>query len=58
MKTLSFEKMEKLQGGSDYCDTLRWWILNDYEGYQGNIGWLHHWYEKYCMTSGAQCLWK
>jgi len=50
--------MEKLQGGSDYCDTLRWWILNDYEGYQGNIGWLHHWYEKYCMTSGAQCLWK
>ena len=40
MKELSFEKMERLQGGMTYCEQLWWWITNDYSGYQGSKSYL------------------
>jgi hypothetical protein len=36
MKELNLEQMENLSAGNVYCDTLENWIMNDFEGYQGN----------------------
>jgi hypothetical protein len=35
MKELSFEKMEELQGGYDYCQLICHWISGG-SGYQGS----------------------
>jgi len=39
MKELSFEKMESLSGGSEYCDLLWAWICGT-PGYQGSQSYL------------------
>lgn len=58
MKTLSYEKMERIAGGvadETYCQTLGAWIIclaafpQAYCGYQGDVGYLNYLYTTYCM---------
>jgi len=55
MKRLEMNQMENLEGGkaSAYCSQLGWWITNDYEGYQGDVNWLHYLYVMHCMDDDA-----
>lgn len=47
MKELTFEKMEEINGGSEYCDLLWYWI-NGGSGFQGNMSYLVQTFMTYC----------
>jgi len=42
MKELSFEKMENLNGGSEYCDLLYNWLFGGVGGFQGDTTYLFY----------------